>query len=138
MRSTGSRSPKRRCRWIACAVPDLCRAEVHALPVFRSLETRRVLSRWGAERRAVRVDDECSSRSALAHAAPSPEVIAATELLLAQPDAYRYRRRYLELIIRGRGSGVASDYTAAERYLLRTADACRRSLRRNNSSPAED
>ncbi len=84
----------------------------------------------------MRVDEE-SSRSALAHAAPSPEVIAATEFLLAQPDAYRYRRRYLELIVRDRGSGAAYDYTAAEQYLLRTADACRRSLRRT-ISPAED
>ena len=78
------------------------------------------------------------SKSALAHPAPSPEVIAATEFLLAQPDAYLYRRRYLELVVRGRGLGAAADYAAAERYLIATAAAGRRSLRRSESSSAED
>lgn len=73
-------------------------------------------------------------QSALARPTPSPEVIAATELLLAQPDAYLYRRRYLELVVPGRGSGAAADYTAAERYLLASAAVLRRSLRRNDPS----
>lgn len=73
-------------------------------------------------------------QSALTRPTPSPEVIAATELLLAQPDAYLYRRRYLELVVPGRGSGAAADYTAAERYLLATAAVLRRSLRRNDPS----
>lgn len=77
------------------------------------------------------------SKSAHAHRAPSPEVIAATEFLLAQPDAYLYRRRYLELVVHRQGSGAA-DYTTAERYLIATAAACRRSLRRNGSSSGED
>lgn len=72
--------------------------------------------------------------SALTRPTPSPEVIAATELLLAQPAAYLYRRRYLELVVYGRGSGAAADYTAAERYLLATAAVLRRSLRRNDPS----
>ena len=40
VRSTGSRTPKLRYRWITSVVPDLCRAAVHTLSVgFRSLET---------------------------------------------------------------------------------------------------
>lgn len=73
-------------------------------------------------------------QSALTRPTPSPEVIAATELLLAQPDAYLYRRRYLELVVPGRGSGAAADYTAAERYLLASAAALRRSMRRGDPS----
>lgn len=34
----------------------------------------------------------------LTQAAPHPDVVAAAEFLLAEPDAYLYRRHYLELI----------------------------------------
>lgn len=76
------------------------------------------------------------AKSAPKQTAPSPEIIAATEFLLAQPDAYLYRRRYLELIVHGCSSGgtPTADYTAAERYVLATAAACRRSLLRRDSS----
>lgn len=71
--------------------------------------------------------------STSANVVPSPDVIAATQVLLAQPDAYLYRRRYLELVVHGRGVGAAADYTAAERYLLASAAACRRFSHRNDS-----
>lgn len=75
-----------------------------------------------------------STRNALAHAAPRPEVIAATESLLARSDACRYRRPYHELVVRGREPGAVADYTVAERYLLRTAATGQRSPLRNISS----
>lgn len=52
VRSTGSRTPKLRYRWITSVVPDLCRAVVHTLSVgFRSLETRRIQSPCVPERK---------------------------------------------------------------------------------------
>ena len=71
-----------------------------------------------------------------ARPAPSPEVVAAAEFLLAQPDAYRYRRRYLELVARSRGADgtAAVDYTAGERYLLATATTLRRAMRQDASA----
>ena len=52
----------------------------------------------------------------------------AAEYLLTQPDAYLYRRRYLDLITQTPGPDGTSitDYAAAERYLLVTATAHRR------------
>ncbi len=38
------------------------------------------------------------ARTRLRRAAPSLDVVAAAEYLLTQPDAYLYRRRYLDLI----------------------------------------
>lgn len=63
------------------------------------------------------------NRRSVALVTPSPEVIAATEFLLSQPDAHLYRRRYLEILNRANGdNGTATtDYTAAERYLLSAA-----------------
>ncbi|MGE2772790.1 hypothetical protein ACQGAO_31755 [Rhodococcus sp. 1.20] len=51
-----------------------------------------------------------------ARAAPHPDVVAAAEFLLAEPDAYLYRRRYLELITHTTGPDgtTLADYTAAE------------------------
>ncbi|TSD47481.1 hypothetical protein FFI94_015900 [Rhodococcus sp. KBS0724] len=62
------------------------------------------------------------------YAAPSPSVVAATEFLLAQPDARELRRRYLALITRTNSASgkTTTDYTAAERYLLTTAAKLRR------------
>ncbi|WP_298782152.1 hypothetical protein, partial [uncultured Rhodococcus sp.] len=62
------------------------------------------------------------------HTAPSPEVVAATEFLLGQPDARALRRRYLELITRTTSASGkrTTDYAAAERYLLTTAAKLRR------------
>jgi hypothetical protein len=59
----------------------------------------------------------------LSRAAPHPDVVAAAEFLLAEPDAYLYRRRYLELITHtpGPNGTTHTDYTAAEKYLLATA-----------------
>lgn len=101
-----------------------------------STDAHRVAAKGGKNTNAERRDP---AKNALVHAAPSPEVIAATEFLLAQPDAYLYRRRYLELVVHGCGSGgtPSADYTAAEHYLLATAAACRRSLRRRDSSTGE-
>ncbi|BBE44269.1 hypothetical protein EEB12_09350 [Rhodococcus sp. WS1] len=64
----------------------------------------------------------------LMRAAPSPDVVAAAEYLLTQPDAYLYRRRYLDLITQTSGPDGTriTDYAAAERYLLVTATAHRR------------
>nr|WP_279218822.1 hypothetical protein [Rhodococcus erythropolis] len=66
----------------------------------------------------------------LARAAPHPDVVAAAEYLLAEPDAYLYRRRYLQLITHTRGPDgtTRTDYTAAERYLLTTAARRRKAL----------
>lgn len=71
------------------------------------------------------------ARTRLERAAPSPEVVAAAEYLLTQPDAYLYRRRYLDLIAQTPGPDGTSitDYAAAERYLLVTAAAHRRTNR---------
>lgn len=68
----------------------------------------------------------------LARAAPRPDVVAAAELLLAEPDAYLYRRRYLELITHAPGPGgtTITDYTAAENYLLITAARRSKALQR--------
>lgn len=67
-----------------------------------------------------------------ARAAPHPDVVAAAEFLLAEPDAYLYRRRYLELITHTTGpdSTTLADYTAAEKYLLTTAARRRKALLR--------
>lgn len=72
-------------------------------------------------------------------AAPHPDVVAAAEFLLAEPDAYLYRRRYLELITHTSGPDGATitDYTAAEKYLLTTA-ATRRRAAHHATSPADD
>lgn len=60
---------------------------------------------------------------------PKPEVIAAVEFLLTQPDAHLYRRRYLELLTHTTTSdGTDTDYTNAENYVL-TAAARRRPAR---------
>ncbi|MDZ7918008.1 MAG: hypothetical protein U5O16_40360 [Rhodococcus sp. (in: high G+C Gram-positive bacteria)] len=68
----------------------------------------------------------------LIRAAPPPEVIAAAELLLAEPDAHLYRRRYLELITHTTGpDGVTvTNYSAAEQYLLTAAARCKKAIRR--------
>ncbi|AZI60731.1 hypothetical protein ACH49M_03180 [Rhodococcus qingshengii] len=68
------------------------------------------------------------ARTRLRRAAPSLDVVAAAEYLLTQPDAYLYRRRYLDLITQTPGPDGTSitDYAAAERYLLVTATAHRR------------
>ena len=65
----------------------------------------------------------------LMRAAPSLDVVAAAEYLLTQPDAYLYRRRYLDLITQtpGPDGTPITDYAAAERYLLVTAAAKLRS-----------
>ncbi|RAL31849.1 hypothetical protein CVN56_26795 [Rhodococcus sp. AQ5-07] len=64
-------------------------------------------------------------------AAPSSEVLAAAQYLLQQPDAYLYRRRYLELITQTTDSDgtTITDYTAAEKYLLATAATLRKTSR---------
>ncbi|WP_242484864.1 hypothetical protein [Rhodococcus sp. MS16] len=55
-------------------------------------------------------------------ATPDPEVIAAVEFLLTQPDSAGIRRHYLSLITRkSNRDGTTADYTAAERYLLAIA-----------------
>ncbi|RQO46103.1 hypothetical protein DBV08_17855 [Rhodococcus sp. KBW08] len=63
------------------------------------------------------------ARTRFTRAVPSPEVVAAAVYLLAQPDAYLCRRRYLDLITQtpGPDGTLVTDYTAAERYLLNTA-----------------
>ncbi|RQO40078.1 hypothetical protein DBV08_31445 [Rhodococcus sp. KBW08] len=63
------------------------------------------------------------ARTRLRRAAPSLDVVAAAEYLLTQPDAYLYRRRYLDLIAQTPGPDGTSitDYAAAERYLLTSA-----------------
>ncbi|WP_251014903.1 hypothetical protein [Rhodococcus qingshengii] len=70
------------------------------------------------------------ARTGLSRAAPHPDVVAAAEFLLAQPDAYLYRRRYLELISHtpGPDGTTLTDYTAAEKYLLSTAAKVRKAL----------
>ncbi|MBT2263472.1 hypothetical protein [Rhodococcus erythropolis] len=72
------------------------------------------------------------ARTGLSRAAPHPDVVAATEFLLAEPDAYLYRRRYLELITHtpGPDGTLVTDYTAAEKYLLSTAAKVRKALQR--------
>ena len=92
-------------------------------------DANRVAAKGGKNTNA---DQRDPAKSALVHAAPSPEVIAATEFLLAQPDAYLYRRRYLDLITHtlGPDGTTVTDYTAAEKYLLTTADRCRRAIQR--------
>ncbi|MBT2269971.1 hypothetical protein J7E69_00475 [Rhodococcus enclensis] len=59
-------------------------------------------------------------------------MVSAAEFLLAQPDAYLYRRRYLELITHtpGPDGSTLTDYTAAEKYLLSTAARVRKALQR--------
>ena len=54
------------------------------------------------------------------------------KFLLAEPDAYLYRRRYLELITHtpGPDGTTITDYTAAEKYLLTTAARRRKALLR--------
>ena len=42
------------------------------------------------------IDRHLQSHARFARAAPSPEVIAAAQFLLQQPDAYLYRRRILK------------------------------------------
>ncbi|MGR6520143.1 hypothetical protein ACU5JM_00680 (plasmid) [Rhodococcus erythropolis] len=66
----------------------------------------------------------------LTRAAPHPDVVDAAEFLLAEPDAYLYRRRYLELITHtpGPDGTTTTDYTAAEKYLLTTAAKRRKTL----------
>ncbi|WP_285183338.1 hypothetical protein ACBG85_30510 (plasmid) [Rhodococcus sp. NyZ502] len=73
-----------------------------------------------------------SAPTRLARAAPHPDVVAAAEFLLAEPDAYLYRRRYLELITHtpGPDGTTITDYTAAEKYLLTTAARRRKALLR--------
>ncbi|MDJ0104908.1 hypothetical protein QM646_00665 [Rhodococcus erythropolis] len=68
----------------------------------------------------------------LTRASPHPDVVAAAEFLLAEPDAYLYRRRYLELITHtpGPDGTTITDYTAAEKYLLTTAARRRKALLR--------
>ena len=63
-------------------------------------------------------------------ATPHPDVVAAAEFLLTQPDAHLYRRRYLELITHTpHPDGTTTpDYTAAENYLLTTAARRRKTL----------
>ncbi len=62
--------------------------------------------------------------------------MAAAEFLLAQPEAHRYRHRYLELVARSRGADgtAAVDHTAGERYLLATATTLRRAMRQDASA----
>ncbi|GCB59668.1 MULTISPECIES: hypothetical protein [Rhodococcus] len=74
---------------------------------------------------------QLNARARRTRTAPPPDVMAAVEFLLAEPDAYLYRRRYLDLITHTLGpDGTAvTDYTAAEKYLL-TADRCRRAIQR--------
>lgn len=78
------------------------------------------------------------ARTQLRRAAPSLDVVAAAEYLLTQPDAYLYRRRYLDLITQTPGPDGTSitDYAAAERYLLVTATAHRRTHSEVRPSPA--
>ena len=66
------------------------------------------------------IDRHLQSHARFARAASSPEVIAAAQFLLQQPDAYLHRRRYLELIVDTTDSDGTpiTDYTAAEKYLL--------------------
>jgi hypothetical protein len=73
------------------------------------------------------------------HATPHPDVIAAAEFLLTQPDAHLYRRRYLELITTtpDPGGTTHTDYTTAENYLLTTATRRRKTLRTSTPQPAE-
>ncbi|MDV6277905.1 hypothetical protein R3Q06_30925 [Rhodococcus erythropolis] len=68
----------------------------------------------------------------LTRAAPHPDVVTAAEFLLAERDAYLYRRRYLELITHtpGPDGTTLTDYTAAEKYLLTTAARRRKALLR--------
>ncbi|MER2082402.1 hypothetical protein [Rhodococcus sp. (in: high G+C Gram-positive bacteria)] len=77
------------------------------------------------------------ARVRLMRAAPSPEVVASAEYLLTKPDAYLHRRRYLDLIAQPPGPDGTSitDYAAAERYLLDTATAYRRTIRERLLSP---
>lgn len=66
-------------------------------------------------------------------ATPHPDVVAAAEFLLAQPDAHLYRRRYLELITHTPSpDGFTTDYTAAENYLLTTATTRRKTPATNH------
>ncbi|MGZ0145320.1 hypothetical protein [Rhodococcus qingshengii] len=64
---------------------------------------------------------------------PSSEVLAATQYLLQQPDAYLHRRRYLELITHTTAPDgtTITDYTAAEKYLLANAAATHRKTPRS-------
>ncbi|WP_415394336.1 hypothetical protein ACMTN4_00790 (plasmid) [Rhodococcus globerulus] len=64
-------------------------------------------------------------------ATPHPDVVAAAEFLLTQPDTHLYRRHYLELITHtpNPDGTTTPDYTAAENYLLTTAARCRKALR---------
>lgn len=77
-------------------------------------------------------DHQPAPTTRFVRAAPHPDVVAAAEFLLAEPDAYLYRRRYLELITHTPGPNGANhtDYTAAEKYLLTTAARRRKALRR--------
>lgn len=80
------------------------------------------------------------AHSRITRAAPHPDVVAAAEFLLAEPDAYLYRRRYLELIahIPGPDGTLITDYTAAEQYLLTTAEKRRKTLQNSTTLYAVD
>ncbi|WP_193777160.1 hypothetical protein [Rhodococcus sp. YH3-3] len=82
------------------------------------------------------IDRHLQSHARFARAASSPEVIAAAQFLLQQPDAYLYRRRYLELIVQTTDSDGTpiTDYTAAEKYLL---TAYRKILRSDTGHPSQ-
>ena len=75
------------------------------------------------------------AQTRITRAAPHPDVVAAAEFLLAEPDAYLYRRHYLELIAHtpGPDGTLITDYTAAEQYLLTTA-AKRRKTRQQSTT----
>lgn len=59
----------------------------------------------------------------LAVRSPNSEVVAAVEFLLGEPDAHRYRKRYLELLscVFGADGIRATDYAAAEKYVVAEA-----------------
>lgn len=72
------------------------------------------------------------------HTTPHPDVVAAAEFLLTQPDAHLYRRHYLDLITTtpNPDGTTHTDYTAAEKYLLTTA-AKRRKILARDSTPTD-
>lgn len=67
--------------------------------------------------------------------APSREIVEAVFFLLDQPHAYLYRRGYLELVTEtvAADGATVTDYRVAEKYLLATAAACRRTLHRSGA-----
>lgn len=90
-------------------------------------------ARTGGERQGSTPPAGTTDRSKIP---PAPEIIAAVEFLRTQPDAASIRRRYLDLITPGNErDGTATDYTAAERYLLATAAKYKRQVR--HGSPTE-